>query len=120
MSVTINVGVVPLLLSPLGLIRIIISIEVHSSGKIRKTVAITRFPTLIGVGFLVAGAVLASISSDAKRLDAGNTLVKTGSFILAVLLSGIVAFGLLVAQCIAFELGARISRSTRLCAIAIA
>ncbi|KAI9692672.1 MAG: hypothetical protein M1820_009466 [Bogoriella megaspora] len=91
-SVTINVGVVPLLLSTIGLIRIIHQTRFPTSEKLRKSIGLTRAAVLVGVGLLTAGSVLESTGGGSEQRSHGVSLGKAGYFILAAVLGVILVF----------------------------
>jgi hypothetical protein len=86
-----GVGVVPLLLALVGLVRLILALDFPKDDRLLKSIAFLQFTFLVGIALLIAGSSLIGNFEDASMLKLGLTLDKAGYLIFLSVLVVLVA-----------------------------
>lgn len=111
--ITLNVGVIPLLLSTIGLIRVIVALEYSASQMLRKAVILIRVGFFIGIALLVSGGVLIGMYETPELPAVGSKLLRAGYIVLAFILLLMGVFATF------FWIGRDLDRSARTCLWAV-
>lgn len=85
--ITLNVGVIPLLVCTIGFLRIISTLESRNSSNLRIVVRVIRAGFGVGIGLLVAGGVLTGMYETPGLPNTGSALIKAGYIVIACILA---------------------------------
>ncbi|KAF2100488.1 hypothetical protein NA57DRAFT_74095 [Rhizodiscina lignyota] len=88
-------GVIPLILSTIGLLRIIKFIDFPEHKRIEIQIIALRVILLVGVTLVIAGSCLQGNYNNASDVSTGTKLSKAGYILFAAIVGAIIAFDLL-------------------------
>jgi hypothetical protein len=90
--ITLNVGVIPLMMCNIGFLRLILARDFPSDDKLRKRIIYSRIGFFLGIFLLTAGGVLVGQYNNPNFVQIGIDLAKAGYFAIAAVLALIIVF----------------------------